>query len=181
MEPQAFRFADIRQAIERTKKPRILTVIRLANRALKALGIAEPKIAVAGLNPLQHGWLLAKITALLAYIALGTIALNITLYLKIPKGFLPLQDTGQIWAFARGDDAFSYQLMEPKIQTYRQYVMAELFAESMLQRVGRTRGDDGGMNQRLRDFCRGSELQLLLPIGFPDRLDRCCSGLGRGW
>jgi 4-hydroxythreonine-4-phosphate dehydrogenase len=48
---------SLRQAIERTKKPRILTVIRLANRALKALGIAEPKIAVAGLNPHagEHG------------------------------------------------------------------------------------------------------------------------------
>jgi 4-hydroxythreonine-4-phosphate dehydrogenase len=48
---------SLRQAIERTKKPRVLTVIRLANRALKALGIAEPKIAVAGLNPHagEHG------------------------------------------------------------------------------------------------------------------------------
>ena len=48
---------SLRQAIERTKKPRILTVIRLANRAMKALGIAEPKIAVAGLNPHagEHG------------------------------------------------------------------------------------------------------------------------------
>jgi 4-hydroxythreonine-4-phosphate dehydrogenase len=48
---------SLRQAIERTRKPRILTVIRLANRALKALGIAEPKIAVAGLNPHagEHG------------------------------------------------------------------------------------------------------------------------------
>jgi 4-hydroxythreonine-4-phosphate dehydrogenase len=48
---------SLRQAIERAKKPRILTVIRLANRALKALGIAEPKIAVAGLNPHagEHG------------------------------------------------------------------------------------------------------------------------------
>src|SRR3974377_810644 len=42
---------SLRQAIERTKKARILTVIRLADRALKALGIAEPKIGVAGLNP----------------------------------------------------------------------------------------------------------------------------------
>jgi 4-hydroxythreonine-4-phosphate dehydrogenase len=48
---------SLRQAIERTKKPRVLTVIRLAHRALKALGIAEPKIAVAGLNPHagEHG------------------------------------------------------------------------------------------------------------------------------
>jgi 4-phospho-D-threonate 3-dehydrogenase / 4-phospho-D-erythronate 3-dehydrogenase len=48
---------SLRQAIERTKKTRVLTVIRLAHRALKALGIAEPKIAVAGLNPHagEHG------------------------------------------------------------------------------------------------------------------------------
>jgi len=48
---------SLREAIERVKKPRVLTVIRLANRALKALGIAEPKIAVAGLNPHagEHG------------------------------------------------------------------------------------------------------------------------------
>ncbi len=48
---------SLRQAIERTKKARVLTVIRLANRALKALGIDEPKIAVAGLNPHagEHG------------------------------------------------------------------------------------------------------------------------------
>lgn len=48
---------SLREAIERTKKPRILTVIRLANRALKVLGLAEPKIAVAGLNPHagEHG------------------------------------------------------------------------------------------------------------------------------
>ncbi len=47
----------LREAIERVKKPRVLTVIRLANRALKALGIAEPRIAVAGLNPHagEHG------------------------------------------------------------------------------------------------------------------------------
>jgi 4-hydroxythreonine-4-phosphate dehydrogenase len=48
---------SLREAIERAKKPRILTVIRLADRALKALGIPHPKIAVAGLNPHagEHG------------------------------------------------------------------------------------------------------------------------------
>ncbi len=48
---------SLREAIERAKKPRILTVIRLAHQALKALGIPQPKIAVAGLNPHagEHG------------------------------------------------------------------------------------------------------------------------------
>lgn len=39
------------EAIRRVKKERILTVIRLANQALKEMGIDSPRIAVAGLNP----------------------------------------------------------------------------------------------------------------------------------
>ncbi len=42
---------SLRQAIERVKQPRILAVIRLTRDALKRLGIARPRIAVAGLNP----------------------------------------------------------------------------------------------------------------------------------
>ena len=42
---------SLREAIERTKKPRILKVIELADNALKKLGIDNPRIAVAGLNP----------------------------------------------------------------------------------------------------------------------------------
>jgi 4-phospho-D-threonate 3-dehydrogenase / 4-phospho-D-erythronate 3-dehydrogenase len=42
---------SLKEAIERVKKPRILTVIGLAHDVLKKLGIEDPKIAVAGLNP----------------------------------------------------------------------------------------------------------------------------------
>lgn len=47
------------------------------------LAAAIGMLVVAGLNPLQHGWIMAKIIALLAYIALGTIA--------IKRGKTPLQ------------------------------------------------------------------------------------------
>lgn len=40
------------------------------------LAAAIAMLIVAGLNPLEHGWLTAKIIALIAYIALGTIALK---------------------------------------------------------------------------------------------------------
>jgi 4-hydroxythreonine-4-phosphate dehydrogenase len=42
---------SLREAIERVKTPRVLKVIELADKALKKIGIAEPRIAVAGLNP----------------------------------------------------------------------------------------------------------------------------------
>lgn len=42
---------SLREACERVKKVRVLDVIRIANEGCKAIGIKEPKIAVAGLNP----------------------------------------------------------------------------------------------------------------------------------
>lgn len=42
---------SLRQACDLVKKDRVLEVIRIANDACKALGIKEPKIGVAGLNP----------------------------------------------------------------------------------------------------------------------------------
>lgn len=42
---------SLREAIERAKKPRIMDVIRLTYDATRLLGVAEPRMAVAGLNP----------------------------------------------------------------------------------------------------------------------------------
>ncbi|MDD5688880.1 MAG: 4-hydroxythreonine-4-phosphate dehydrogenase PdxA [Caldisericia bacterium] len=42
---------SLRKACDLVKKERVLTVIRLADKALQDLGITEPKIGVAGLNP----------------------------------------------------------------------------------------------------------------------------------
>lgn len=42
---------SLREACDRVKKGRVLECIRIANEGCKALGIKEPKIGVAGLNP----------------------------------------------------------------------------------------------------------------------------------
>lgn len=42
---------SLQEAINRTKKERIIKVIDLADEALKRMGIENPRIAVAGLNP----------------------------------------------------------------------------------------------------------------------------------
>ncbi|MFT3781346.1 MAG: 4-hydroxythreonine-4-phosphate dehydrogenase PdxA [Nibricoccus sp.] len=41
----------LRVAVERVRPERIMKVLRLTNDAIKKLGVAKPKIAVAGLNP----------------------------------------------------------------------------------------------------------------------------------
>lgn len=42
---------SLREAINRVKKERILRVTRLTDEAVRRMGIAEPRLAVAGLNP----------------------------------------------------------------------------------------------------------------------------------
>jgi 4-hydroxythreonine-4-phosphate dehydrogenase len=42
---------SLREACDRVKKDRVLTVIELAHSTCKSLGIANPRVAVAGLNP----------------------------------------------------------------------------------------------------------------------------------
>jgi multidrug efflux pump len=62
----------------------------------------------------------ARLTLLLLA---GVVGLNVYLYVQAPKGFLPVQDTGQLVGFVRGDDGFSFQVMQPKIDQYRQLVL----------------------------------------------------------
>lgn len=48
---------SLREACDRVKRDRILEVIRIADKACKDMGIASPKVGVAGLNPHsgEHG------------------------------------------------------------------------------------------------------------------------------
>lgn len=74
---------------------------------------------------------------------LGTvIGINIHLYISIPKGLLPQQSTSQIRGFVRGDDGFSFQVMQPKIEAYRRL----LLADPAVSNVAGTSGDGGGVS-----------------------------------
>lgn len=91
------------------------------------------------------GWVLRNATLTLL-VLLGTIALNITLYVRIPKGFLPQQDTGQLQGFARGDDGFSFQVMQPKIEEYRRLILKDPAVRDV---IGTSGGGAGTSNARM--------------------------------
>ncbi len=91
------------------------------------------------------GWVLNHATLTLI-VLIGTIALNVSLYIKIPKGFLPMQDTGTLSGFVRGDDAFSYQVMQPKIETFRKLILADPAVKDV---IGTSGGTSGVNNARL--------------------------------
>src|SRR5262249_59534417 len=53
---------------------------------------------------------------------LATVILNIDLYVTIPKGFFPQQDTGRIVGGIRADQAISFQAMRRKFRQFVQIV-----------------------------------------------------------
>ncbi len=48
----------------------------------------------------------------------GGIALNITLYKIVPKGFFPVQDNGRLSGSIQADQSISFQAMQEKLQTF---------------------------------------------------------------
>ncbi len=58
-------------------------------------------------------------------VAIGTVCLAVYLYIIIPKGFFPLQDTGRINANARASEDTSFQTMQDRVQQYLAIIKAD--------------------------------------------------------
>ncbi|MFW0756898.1 efflux RND transporter permease subunit [Pseudomonas sp. H11T01] len=69
-----------------------------------------------------------------------TIGVNVALYVVVPKTFLPQQDTGQLIGFVRGDDGLSFNVMQPKMETFRRAVLADPSVESVAGFIGGNNG-----------------------------------------
>jgi multidrug efflux pump len=67
---------------------------------------------------------------------LATICLNVYLYVVIPKGFFPNQDTGQLHGGIRGDADASFQLMKTKLDQVSAIVQADPGVDSVTGTVG---------------------------------------------
>ncbi len=103
------------------------------------------------------GWVLRHPTLMLLIFA-GTIALNVALYVSIPKGFLPEQDTGQLNGWVRGDDGFSFHLMQPKIEIYRRLLLADPAVEDVIGMSGGGNGlSNGWLQIRLKPLAERGE------------------------
>ncbi|WP_028237870.1 multidrug efflux RND transporter permease subunit [Stutzerimonas azotifigens] len=113
---------------------------------------AQPESRLHRLSHRGHQWLLERYDRSLSWALrhrrltlfglLATIALNVVLYVQVPKTFLPQQDTGQLTGFIRGDDGLSFAVMQPKMEIYRQAVLADPAVESVAGFVG----GQGGIN-----------------------------------
>ncbi len=66
----------------------------------------------------------------------STIVLNVYLYIVIPKGFFPQQDTGQLQGGIRGDASSSFQLMKRKLQEVAKIVQSDPAVSTVTGSVG---------------------------------------------
>ncbi len=73
---------------------------------------------------------------LMMLLLLATVCLNVYLYIVVPKGFFPQQDTGQLHGAIRGDADASFQLMKTKLQQVSQIIQHDPGVESVTGTVG---------------------------------------------
>jgi multidrug efflux pump len=66
----------------------------------------------------------------------ATVGLNVYLYIAIPKGFFPQQDTGQLQGGIRGDAQSSFQMMKRKLQEVAAIIQADPAVNTVTGSVG---------------------------------------------
>ncbi|KMN22758.1 efflux RND transporter permease subunit [Pseudomonas helleri] len=74
-----------------------------------------------------------------------TIGVNVALYVVVPKTFMPQQDTGQLIGFVRGDDGLSFSVMQPKMDIFRQAVLADPAVDSVASFIGGNSGTNNAV------------------------------------
>jgi len=84
-------------------------------------------------------WALAH-SRLTLFSLLVTIAGNFYLFATVPKNLMPEQDTGQLIGFVRGDDGLSFQVMQPKMDAFRDGLLKDPAVHSVAGFIG---GDSG--------------------------------------
>jgi len=80
-------------------------------------------------------WVLDRQTFVLL-VALGTFALTALLYVIIPKGFFPLQDTGVIQAISEAPQSVSYAAMAARQQALASAILKDPDVESLSSFIG---------------------------------------------
>ena len=70
------------------------------------------------------------------FVALATLALTIILYIVIPKGFFPVQDTGVIQGISQAAETISFPAMAEKQQELSKAILADPAVESLSSFIG---------------------------------------------
>src|SRR5437868_4748653 len=88
---------------------------------------------------LRHQFLILLIT-------LGTVCLNVYLFVKTPKGFFPQQDTGRFTGLIQGDQDLSFTAMSQKMRQFVDMVLSDPAVDTVTSFTG---GGSGGSTARV--------------------------------
>ncbi|MCU1319228.1 MAG: acriflavin resistance protein [Edaphobacter sp.] len=90
-------------------------------------------------------WVLGH-QGLVLTITILTFVLNVYLYILVPKGFFPQQDTGRIGGQIRGQQDVSFDAMKPKVQQMATIVQSDPGVQNVMAFVGGGGPGGGGSN-----------------------------------
>jgi multidrug efflux pump len=88
---------------------------------------------------LRHQFLILLVT-------IGTVCLNVYLFIQTPKGFFPQQDTGRINGSIQGDQDLSFAAMSKKMRVFTDIVSQDPAVDTVISFTG---GGSGGSTARM--------------------------------
>ena len=93
------------------------------------------------------GWLtwVLKHQTLTLLVAVGTLALTVVLYLMVPKGFFPVQDTGVIQGISEAPQSISFREMSERQQSLARVILDDPAVVSLSSYIG-VDGDNVTLN-----------------------------------
>jgi multidrug efflux pump len=89
-------------------------------------------------------WVLGHQTLTLL-VAVGTLGLTVVLYLAVPKGFFPVQDTGVIQGISEAPQSISFRAMSERQQSLSRVILADPAVASLSSYIG-VDGDNVTLN-----------------------------------
>jgi multidrug efflux pump len=101
-------------------------------------------------------WALAN-RLLVMLILLAVIALNGYLYIKVPKGYFPQQDTGQISGGMRADRSISFQAMQGKLKELVDIIRRDPAVDTVVGFTGGSRAGGGFMFINLKPVAQRTD------------------------
>ncbi|MBN2993298.1 MdtB/MuxB family multidrug efflux RND transporter permease subunit [Pseudomonas cedrina subsp. fulgida] len=100
-------------------------------------------------------WLIARYASLLQWVlkhqpltllaAIATLGLTVVLYLVVPKGFFPVQDTGVIQGISEAPQSISFAAMSQRQQALAKIILADPAVQSLSSYIG-VDGDNATLN-----------------------------------
>jgi multidrug efflux pump len=106
-------------------------------------------------------------------VMLLTIGVSGYLYVKIPKGFFPQQDTGRLYGQVQGQQHISYQALVEKAKWYEEQVRADPDVDT----IGITAGGNGGGSSSAQMFVQLKEKRKTTPDQVIARIRQKTAGM----